>query len=69
MKLRISALDIKVADARQEFIKIADSHIQSAHGHPTLWRTPSEDAMAVYDEVVRQEEAQADLESEQFGPI
>jgi hypothetical protein len=66
MKFRITSLDIKVAAARREFVMIADSDIQSAHGSPTLWRMPSEMAMAVYDEVIRQEEVQADLESEQF---
>jgi hypothetical protein len=69
MKLRITPLDIKVADAHEEFMRIADSDIQSALEHPTLWRIPSEAAMAVYDEVVRQEERRADLESEWFGVI
>lgn len=68
MTFRITALDVKVAAAHHEFAMIADSDIQSALGHPSLWRTPSEAAMAVYDEVVRQAEAQAELESEQFGP-
>ena len=62
MKIHITALDIKVADARQDFMRIADSDIQSADRNPMLRWTPSEDAMAVYGEVVRQEEVQADLE-------
>jgi hypothetical protein len=64
MNIRITALDIKVAAARQEFMRIADSDIQSGDREPMLRWTPSEDAMAVYDEVIRQEEVQADLESE-----
>jgi hypothetical protein len=59
-----------IAAARREFTAIADSDIQSALGHPTLWpRVPSEAAVAVYDELVQREEAQAELESELFGGI
>jgi hypothetical protein len=64
MTFRVTALDIKVAAARREFMMIADSDIQSALGDPTLWRAPSEAAMAVYGEVVRQEDAQRELEDE-----
>lgn len=45
----------------------ADSDIQSAHGEPTRRQRPSEAALAVYDEIVRQEEAQADCEAERFS--
>ena len=62
MKFRIKPLDVKVAAARQEFAGIADSDIQDACGDPVPRRVPSEAALAVYDELVRQEEAQADLD-------
>jgi hypothetical protein len=64
MILRFTELDVKVAAAREELMRIADSDLRSAFGHPTLWRRPSKAAMAVYDEVVRQEEVQAGLDLE-----
>jgi hypothetical protein len=69
MNMRITPLDHLVHAARKEFMRIAESDIRSAQGGPTLSRIPSEAAMAVYDEVIRQEEVQSDLESEQLGWI
>ena len=69
MNMRITPLDHMAHAARKEFMRIAESDIQSAHGSPTLWRIPSEAALAVYDEVIRQEEVQSGLESEQLGLI
>jgi hypothetical protein len=66
MTFKITALDIKVASAWQEFKSVAESDIQSAHNGTTVRLMPSEAAMAVYDELVRQGEAHADLMSEQF---
>jgi hypothetical protein len=68
-RLVITPLDLKVADAREEFMRIADSDIESVVGQPSIWRTPSRDALCVYDEVVRQEEVQADLEHREFDTI
>jgi hypothetical protein len=67
MLFTISALDVRVASASHEFKRVAESDIQSAHNGPTVRVMPSESAMAVYDELIRQEEAYADLMSEQFG--
>ena len=64
MKAKFRKLDIEVSAAWREFEAITNSDIGSAYGQPTLWRTPSERALAVYDEVVRQKEAQADCEAE-----
>jgi len=64
MKIRITDLDIRAAKAHLEFMEIADSDIQSAHGQATERRVPSEAVLAVYDEVVRQQEAQSEAECE-----
>jgi len=67
MKRRITELDIRCAAARREFLAITDSDIQSAYGKTTPRQNLSGTAQAVYDEVVRQEEAQAGCEAERFG--
>jgi hypothetical protein len=67
MEFRITALDIKVASAYQEFNGIAASDIRSAHDGSTERLMPSEAAIAIYDEVARQAEAHSDLIAEQYG--
>jgi len=37
--------------------RIVPSDIESAQGQSTLWRKPSDQAMRVYDELVRHEES------------
>lgn len=58
MNMRITPLDHMAHAARQDFMRSAESDIQSADGSPALWGMPSGAAMAVYDEVIPQEEAQ-----------
>jgi hypothetical protein len=65
MKIAISALDIKVARCRPQFMTLAGHDIREALGEsPWERRRPSDEALSVYDEIVRQVEAQSDCEAE-----
>jgi hypothetical protein len=50
-------------------MRIAESDIESVLCQLMLRWTPSDDAMAVYDEVIRQAEVQAKLDFDRFGTI
>ena len=65
MKITISSLDIKVARYRPEFMALAEDDIRQAFGEGSVERKkPSDEALSVYDEIVRQVEAQSDCEAE-----